>query len=57
VRHPADASRVQDVLHEVLGDECRTARDIAYLHADVCRSDLLVEIEAHAFAPGRLRLK
>ncbi len=41
VRHAADQPRVARVLASVLG-----AADICYVEADVCRSDLLVEIEA-----------
>ncbi|RZL35205.1 MAG: hypothetical protein EOP35_15185 [Rubrivivax sp.] len=50
VRHAADAVAV--------GQELARAepswRDSPCVQADICRIDLLVEIEAHAFAPGTL---
>lgn len=52
VRHVADAPAVRAGLTEAVG-EARAAQAI-FLQADVCRSELLVEIEAHAFAPGVL---
>ena len=52
VRHPADASRVRDALGEALGAASHTVRKAIFLQADICRSDLLVEIEAHAVAAG-----
>ena len=54
VRHAADAPAVRRVLEAELGAESRTVRQAVFLEADVCRQDLLVEIEAHAVAPGRL---
>lgn len=48
VRHAADWPTVRDIVAPVLGP------DLVALQADVCRSELLVEIEAHAFADGRL---
>lgn len=55
VRHPADAEKVRDVIVQALGADAPMVRHAVYLEADICRSDLLVEIEAHAVAPGRLR--
>ena len=52
VRHPADASRVRDALGQALGADSHTVRKAIFLQADICRSDLLVEIEAHAVAAG-----
>lgn len=51
VRHPADLDAVRErvALHAP-----RAAVQALWLQADICRSELLVEIEAHAFAPGRL---
>lgn len=50
VRHAADVAAVQQVLAQAepawRGSPC--------VQADICRADLLVEIEAHAFAPGAL---
>lgn len=55
VRHPADAEAVREVIVQALGPEAPMVRHAVFLEADICRSDLLVEIEAHAVAPGRLR--
>lgn len=43
VRHAADLAAVRQVLTERLGDA-----PVVYLQADVCRADLLVEIEGQA---------
>ncbi|MDQ7988565.1 MAG: hypothetical protein REI09_02925 [Candidatus Dactylopiibacterium sp.] len=45
VREPADLAAVQDELHTRLG----AVADVCYLQADVCRAELLVEIEAFGF--------
>lgn len=55
VRHPDDTDKVRGVLESALGADAPMIRHAVYLEADICRSDLLVEIEAHAVAPGRLR--
>ncbi|MGB4912313.1 MAG: hypothetical protein WBO95_09300 [Candidatus Dechloromonas phosphoritropha] len=44
LRHAADLAASRDTLHPFLG----TAAEISYVHGDICRSDLLVEIEATA---------
>ncbi len=54
VRHVADAAIVRGVLEEALGADAPTLRHAVFLEADICRQDLLVEIEAHAVAPGAL---
>jgi len=54
LRRTGDAPAVRRVLAEVLGEHSSFLRRAAWVEADVCRSDLLVEIEAHAFARGRL---
>jgi enamine deaminase RidA (YjgF/YER057c/UK114 family) len=54
VRHPSDTDAVRSVLENALGANAPMIRHAVYLEADICRSDLLVEIEAHAVAPGRL---
>ena len=52
---PADAPAVRLELAAALGEEA----DVNFLRADICRADLLVEIEAIAYAaepgerPGR----
>lgn len=48
LRHPAHLPEVAAVLRSALG----SAAPIAYLCADVCRRDLLVEVEAVGPAPG-----
>ncbi|MGJ7541575.1 hypothetical protein [Variovorax sp. LT1R16] len=55
VRHVADAPVVREVLEAVLGADAPTVRHGVYLEADICRQDLLVEIEAHAVAAGAIR--
>ncbi|MBT2321094.1 hypothetical protein J7E62_01815 [Variovorax paradoxus] len=55
VRHVADAPIVRRVLEETLGSRAHTVSHAVYLEADICRQDLLVEIEAHAVANGSLR--
>lgn len=55
VRHAADAPRVRQALEEALGPEAHTVSHAVYLEADICRQDLLVEIEAHSVARGALR--
>jgi len=52
VRHPADAPQVRDILSQTLGVAAHSVRKAVYLQADICRSDLLVEIEAHSVAVG-----
>lgn len=55
VRHVADAPVVRQVLLDALGADAPTVRQAVYLEADICRQDLLVEIEAHAVAQGDIR--
>ena len=43
VRHAADLDTVREVVTQRLGDA-----PVAYVQADVCRADLLVEIEGQA---------
>jgi enamine deaminase RidA (YjgF/YER057c/UK114 family) len=50
LRHPGDLPQVRAVFEQALGADSPAARDALYLHADICRSDLLVEIEAHGWA-------
>lgn len=52
VRHAADAPRVRAVLAQALGAHSPALQRLAILQADICRADLLVEIEAHAQRPG-----
>ena len=55
VRHPSDTEAVRGIIESTLGADAPMARHAVYLEADICRSDLLVEIEAHTVAAGRLR--
>jgi enamine deaminase RidA (YjgF/YER057c/UK114 family) len=52
VRRAEDAACVRAVIEAALGADAPAARSAVYLEADICRTDLLVEIEAHAFAVG-----
>lgn len=48
VRHPADLTQIRDELERIVG----IAPNVVYLQADVCRRDLLLEIEATAARPS-----
>ena len=48
VRHRTDLSAIRELTSSVMPHA-------VYLQADICRSELLVEIEGHAFAPGKLK--
>lgn len=50
VRHAADTATVRAVLAQAVP----AWADAPCVQADICRANLLVEIEAHAFAPGAL---
>jgi hypothetical protein len=51
VREAADLPVVREVFeHAVGGAAQRAALQAVYLHADICRADLLVEIEAHGIS-------
>jgi enamine deaminase RidA (YjgF/YER057c/UK114 family) len=52
LRRAQDAPRVRAVIEAVLAADAPAACSAVYLEADICRTDLLVEIEAHAFALG-----
>ena len=54
VRQSADADQVRRSFEAAVGADSHAARRAIYLQADICRSDLLVEIEAHATAAGAL---
>ncbi len=55
VRRPDDAPRVRAVLESALGADAPALRDAVFVQGDVCRGELLVEVEAHALLPGALR--
>jgi len=52
VRHREHADAVRAQLQQELGADAPAIASMVILHADICRHDLLVEIEAHAQAPG-----
>lgn len=54
IRHIADAPAVRQLLAEAVGPDAPLVRDAVFLEADICRQDLLVEIEAHAVSAGAL---
>ncbi len=49
LRHPGDMAVVREVFERHVGAHSAAAREAIYLQADICRAELLVEIEAHAF--------
>ncbi|MEQ1686572.1 MAG: hypothetical protein ABL916_23215 [Burkholderiaceae bacterium] len=49
VRHRTDLATVREVFERHVGAHSTAARDAIYLQADICRAELLVEIEAHGF--------
>ena len=51
VRRREDFDAVRSEFERVVGATSRAAREALYLHADICRAALLVEIEAHGFLP------
>jgi chorismate lyase / 3-hydroxybenzoate synthase len=50
LRHAGDLGIVREVFECAVGAASSAARDAVYVQADICRADLLVEIEAHGFA-------
>ena len=55
VRHAEDFARVRRQFEASVGAGSPAALQARYLEADVCRTELLVEIEAHATSQGHLR--
>jgi chorismate lyase / 3-hydroxybenzoate synthase len=55
VRRPSDEPQIAQVLHDALGVDASMLRHAVHLEADICRGDLLVEIEAHQFSAGELQ--
>jgi chorismate lyase / 3-hydroxybenzoate synthase len=45
VRHARDLDAVRSVVDTAFADDDSNAYEIIYMEADICRSDLLVEIE------------
>jgi chorismate lyase / 3-hydroxybenzoate synthase len=54
MRHLADAAAVRECFEQALGAESYAARQAVYVQADICRSDLSVEIEAQVWATGEI---
>jgi chorismate lyase / 3-hydroxybenzoate synthase len=54
VRHAQAQAAVVDELVHVAPDLGRGAGELVFLHADICRRELDVEIEGHAWAEGEL---
>lgn len=52
LRRAADQAAVERVLADTLGPASRFVRERVVLRADICRDDLLLEIEAFALAGG-----
>ncbi len=50
LRRAADLAVVREVFEQSVGVQSPAALEAIYLQADICRADLLVEIEAHGFA-------
>ena len=49
LRHRGDLATVREVFERHVGSHSPAARAAIYLQADICRAELLVEIEAHGF--------
>jgi chorismate lyase / 3-hydroxybenzoate synthase len=54
VRRSEDATLIRQLFEAEVGADSPAARHAIVLEADICRADLQVEIEAHAFAPGEV---
>lgn len=54
VRHAADQAVVQQVLDAAWGAHSLAASTAVYVQADICRADLLVEVEGHITQAGSL---
>jgi len=53
-RRGEDAALIRRIFDAEVGSNSPAARGAIVLEADICRADLQVEIEAHAFAPGEV---
>lgn len=54
VRHAQDQAAVQRELDAAWGADSPAARAAVYVQADICRADLLVEVEGHIAVAGEL---
>ena len=50
LRREADLAVVREAFEHRVGRASPAAQGALYVRADICRADLLVEIEAHGFA-------
>ena len=50
LRHASDLPIVREMFERHVGSDSPAARDAIYVRADICRAELLVEIEGHAIA-------
>lgn len=55
VRHAADLPVIREVFERTVGAGTLGVREAVYVQADICRAELLVEIEAHGFVDSRAR--
>jgi enamine deaminase RidA (YjgF/YER057c/UK114 family) len=55
VRHARDQAVVQQALDAAWGAGSMAARSAVYVQADICRADLLVEVEGHITCKGHLQ--
>lgn len=54
VRRAEQAALIRAVFEAAVGADSPAARSAVFLEADICRTDLLVEIEAHGVAEGEV---
>lgn len=54
VRHAQDQAAVQRLLDAAWGADSLAAQCAVYVQADICRADLLVEVEGHITCKGQL---
>jgi chorismate lyase / 3-hydroxybenzoate synthase len=52
LRHCEDLATVLEVMQQRLGPHSHAVQTVVALQADICRADLLVEIEAHGVVPS-----
>ena len=55
VRHAEQATAIRGLFDAAVGAGSRASRSAVVLEADICRADLLVEIEAQGFARGTVK--
>ena len=55
LRHAGDLAAVREVFERHVGTSSHSVREAAYVRADICRADLLVEIEAQSIVRRGVR--